>query len=342
VDPFTQGALGAAFAQAACRSAQPAQPQAVNNLRAAGVLGFLAGMAADLDVLIRSATDPLITLEYHRHFTHALTFIPVGGLICALALVWIVRRRWPLDFAHALAFCILGYATHGLLDAATSYGTSLLWPFSHARISWSLVSVIDPLFTVPLAALCFASWRAQRPFLARLALGWGALYLATAMLQQSAALQMAVELAAARGHTPLRIEAKPSFGNILVWKIITETPERFYIDAARVGLRPRAFDGVSVPKLDLARDLPWLDPASQQAADIERFRFFSGGFVAQDPVLQNRIIDIRYSFIPNNVSALWSIEVTPDAALDAHARYVTHRNNARAGMQRMVEMIVDD
>ncbi len=37
----------------------------------------------DMDVLIRSASDPLLAIEYHRHFTHALAFIPVGGLIAA-------------------------------------------------------------------------------------------------------------------------------------------------------------------------------------------------------------------------------------------------------------------
>ena len=45
---------------------------------------------------------------------------------------------------------LLGYGTNGLLDACTTYGTLLLWPFSNARIAWNNVSVIDPLFTLPL------------------------------------------------------------------------------------------------------------------------------------------------------------------------------------------------
>jgi len=36
------------------------------------MLGFLSGMAPDLDILIRSSTDPLLSLEYHRQFTHFL------------------------------------------------------------------------------------------------------------------------------------------------------------------------------------------------------------------------------------------------------------------------------
>jgi inner membrane protein len=355
MDPFTQGALGAALVQAVRRNppatglaapsspvpSSPMQPPPMPtpDLRVAGALGFLAAMAPDLDVLIRSSTDPLVFLQFHRHFTHALAFIPLGGLICALALHPFARRWGALGFAQTWLICTLGYATHGLLDAATSYGTSLLWPFSEARIAWSLVSVIDPLFTLPLAGLALAAWLKREALPARLALGWAALYMGAAAWQHNAALGMARALAAERGEPTLRVEVKPSFGNIVVWKSIAETPERFHVDAVRAGPRPATFPGASIPKLDAARDLPWLDPASRQARDIERFRVFSDGFIALDPAHPNRVVDVRYSFVPNAVSALWSIEVAPDAPADAHARYLTHRDDARAGMRELGGMM---
>ena len=70
MDPLTQGALGAALPQSTAVRGKYAG--------SAGLFGFLAGMAADLDVLIRSSSDPLLFLEYHRQFTHSLVFIPVG------------------------------------------------------------------------------------------------------------------------------------------------------------------------------------------------------------------------------------------------------------------------
>ncbi|NNF80958.1 MAG: metal-dependent hydrolase, partial [Rhizobiales bacterium] len=66
MDPFTQGALGAALPQATRRAA---------HVGIAGALGFASGMAADLDIFIRSSSDPLLFLEYHRQFTHSLIFI---------------------------------------------------------------------------------------------------------------------------------------------------------------------------------------------------------------------------------------------------------------------------
>lgn len=333
MDPLTQGALGAALPQATRNKA---------HVGIAGTLGFISGMAADLDVLIRSDADPLMFLEYHRQFTHSLIFMPVGGLICALLLHWVLGRRWRLSYAQTVLFCTLGYATHAFLDTATSYGTMLLWPFSDARYSWSIISIIDPLFTVPVVILVILAGIRRKPRLARIALAWAGVYLTAGALQHHAALAMGGDIAASRGHTPIRLEVKPSFGNILVWKTIYETTDRFYVDAVRAGVLPRVFPGVSLPKLENQRDLPWLDPASQQARDIKRFQWFSDGFVALDPEQPNRIIDIRYSFVPNDVSALWSIELAPDAPPDAHVRYRTHREHARESLGMLWRMVSGD
>ena len=77
MDPISQAAIGAAAAQSCTRA---------DRLRHALLIGCLAGMAPDLDVLIRSAEDPLLFLEYHRQFTHSLFFVPIGASLCALAL----------------------------------------------------------------------------------------------------------------------------------------------------------------------------------------------------------------------------------------------------------------
>jgi len=153
LDPLTQGALGAAL------------PQALSNnkkLWLIGLLGFLSGMAPDLDIFIRSQEDPLLFLEYHRQFTHSLIFIPFGGLICATILYWLIGKRNQLTFGETWVYCTLGYATHGLLDACTSYGTLLLWPFSNERLTWNNISIIDPLFTIPILGLIVATAKTSK------------------------------------------------------------------------------------------------------------------------------------------------------------------------------------
>ncbi|MFV0277499.1 MAG: metal-dependent hydrolase [Parahaliea sp.] len=317
MDPLTQGVLGAALPQSAARRRQAA---------GAGLLGFFAGMAPDLDVLISSSSDPLLFLEYHRQDTHSLLFIPFGGLLCALVLHALIGRRRGFGFGRSYLFCTLGYATHGLLDACTTYGTLLLWPFSEVRIAWNNVSIIDPLFTLPVLVLVLLAGLRKQPVLARFALVWALAYLALGVFQREEARAIGAQLARERGHVPQQLDAKPSFGNLLLWKVVYRSGGRYYVDAVRTGFAPRVYPGDSVAVLDTPRDLPWLAADSQQARDLERFSWFSGGYVALDPQHANRVIDIRYSLLPNTIAPLWSIELDPAAERDAHVAWLTHRD----------------
>lgn len=330
MDPLTQGVVGAALPQAVAR-----KPAVI----AAGLFGFVAGMIPDLDVLIQSDTDPLLYLEYHRQFTHSLAFIPIGGLVCAAIFQFILGGAFRTTFGQTWLFCSLGMGTHGLLDAFTSYGTMLLWPFSDERFSWKIISVVDPLFSVPLLLLVVLSLLRRQPGFAQVGLLWAGLYLGLGYMQHQSAIDAGLEIARERGHTPVRIEAKPSFANILVWKTVYEAEDRFYVDAVRVGFSPVSFVGSSIPKLDVARDFPWLQSGTVQSDDIARFVWFSDGFVARDQSDRNRIIDVRYSIVPNEIAALWSIGLDPDAPPAQHVSFETHRGDVRAGFDKLKAMV---
>ena len=332
MDPLSQGVLGAALPN----SISPPQ-----HARIACLLGFLAGMAPDLDVFIRSSSDPLLFLEYHRQFTHSLIFIPVGGSICGLLLHQLFGRRQGLALRQSILYCTLGYATHALLDACTTYGTQLFWPFSDARFAWNTVSVIDPLFTLPVLVLVALSvWR-RKPVLARVALAWAIAYPTLGLIQRTRAETVGWEIAASRGHDPLTLKAKPSFANLVLWKIVYEHDGKYYVDAVRVAGKPRVFSGTSVPKLDLERDFPWLDHDTQQARDVERFRWFSNGYLARDPDNPNRITDIRYSFLPNQIAGLWSIQLSPQARPDTHVSYEVSRDGGAQNLKQFGTMLFE-
>ncbi len=332
MDPITQGALGATAAQ--CGST-------AKNTAVAGSLGFIAGMAADLDVLIRSSTDPLLFLEYHRQFTHSLIFIPVGGLLCAVLLYILYAKRRQFSLRQTIIACTLGYATHAMLDACTTYGTMLFWPFSDMRVAWNVISIVDPLYTPPILILIVLAGMKKKTKYARLALAWAVIYPLLGLLQRERAEAAGWELAQSRSHAPITLQAKPSFANIVVWKIVYETDQRYYVDAVRAAATTRNFPGEHIAKLDVARDFPWLDRKSQQAEDIERFRWFSNGYVAVDPQNLRRIIDVRYSMLPNEVASLWSIELSPDAKPNQHVRYATHRDGGRENVRVLLEMILN-
>ncbi len=310
MDPLSQGVLGACL------------PQAFTNrqkIRSATAVGFFSGMLADLDVFISSSEDPLLNLEYHRQFTHSLLFIPVGGLVGALLFFLLFRlfRRLfnrtfniqNLSFRTLYVFSTLGYATHGLLDACTTYGTQLLWPFSNHRVAWNYISIVDPLFTLPILFLVGTALKKRSPRFGQAALLWSLMYLSLGYIQRERALDVAKETALARGHSPTRIDAKPSFGNIVLWKLVYAEEGRLYVDAVRLGRTTEFFVGESVARFELGRDFPQLDPKSQQALDIERFRWFSNDFLAMHPKHSNVIGDARYSMLPNEIKPLWGIEI---------------------------------
>lgn len=334
MDPVTQGALGAVLPQSLKNiiigkaDTQNSESQSKANQKTKIItitwLGALSGMAPDLDVLIQSSTDPLLFLEFHRQFTHSLFFIPIGALICCLALHRFAKHS--LSFKQAYIVCFLAYATHGLLDACTSYGTQLFWPITDMRVSWNNVSVVDPLVTVPLLILVVLSWLKANVTYARFGFGWVIFYLLFGVVQHQRAAAVALAAAEQRGHVPQQLTIRPGFANLLLWKSIYLHDDLYYVDALRMGTTATFIEGDSVERLNATKAFPWLDENSQQAKDLSRFDWFSQGYLALDKQNPYRVVDMRYSILPNEVDPLWLIELDPTAAIDQHVKYITNRD----------------
>jgi len=330
MDPLSQAVLGASLSQSVTRN--PSQ------LRQAFWIGALSGMAPDLDILIRSAADPLLFLEYHRQFTHSLIFIPVGALLCAMFFYLFNRRTLPFRLTYLFSFA--GFATHGLLDACTSYGTQLFWPFSDERVAWNVVSIIDPLFTLPILALVLIAYIKRRVVFAYTAFIFAISYLSLGVIQKHRAEEALLALAAERGQQAERVNVKPSFGNRYLWKLIYEYDGRYYVDGVRLLCDTKLITGTSIAKLNLVTDFPWLPADSVQGRDVERFRWFSDDFLAVSPDNPNLIMDMRYSFLPNQVQAMWGIEVNPYYT-NKHVFYEAGRRFTPQIRQRFVDMVFD-
>ena len=80
--------------------------------------------------------------------------------------------------------------------------------------------------------------------------------------------------------------------------------------------------------------------ATLRSLDLERFRWFSSGYVALDPKAPNRVIDVRYSLVPNRIDALWGIELDSNRTLQAHAVFFSERSPSpedRTALRRMLQ-----
>ena len=330
MDVLTHGLLGAACAQTAAPAGE---------VRWAAGIGFGAAVLADADALIGGAGDPLLVVEYHRHFTHALVFVPVGAL-CAALLFWpLLRRRLP--FRRVYLYALFGYALAGVLDACTSYGTHLWWPFSSARVAWNLISIVDPLFTAILAAAVVAGLLRTSSRPACLGLVAAGLYLFAGAAQQQRAETLAGRLAAARGHDARAVAVKPTIGNLILWRSTYVAGGRVYADGVRPGLLgpAREYAGESAALFDPARDLPWAPPGSRARRDAERFAVLSEGNLARHPRRPELVGDARYAMLPTDIAPLWGIVLDP-ADPDAPAAFVTERTLSEGMRERFVRMLL--
>jgi inner membrane protein len=328
MDPISQGTVGAAFAQSSANK---------HNIVKISVIGFIAGLAPDLDVLIRSSTDPILFLEYHRQFTHSLIFVPFGALIVTLFLYPLFRKTMSLKTVYLASF--LGYATHGLLDACTSYGTLLFWPFSNERVTWNNISIVDPLFTVPILILIGTAIKTRKRLFSYFAISWVASYLCLGFVQYDRAFKAANELALLRGHNPERLTLKPSFGNLILWKSIYQHEEKFYVDAIRTVRSSTWCMGQSIRIFDYQHHLPNLNKNSQQKRDIERFRWFSQNYLGFDEE-KNLVTDVRYSMIPNQITPMWGLVIDNQRGVNEHAIWWTSRGLEQGQLDVFKQMLI--
>lgn len=328
MDPFSHALLGAASAHSIARGSR----------RTAALAGMLGALLPDADVLLSSDADPLLALEYHRQFTHSFAAAPVGALIVA-AVIWFVMRR-RVAFGHLYWPALAGYVSALLLDACTSYGTQLLWPFTDARFAASIVAVIDPVVTMILLIGVLLALKSSATKAARVSIGVVLAYLAFGWVQHERAESLIARTAAERGHTIVKHAVKPTLGNLLLWRSVYLTGEEFFVDAVRVGVlsTPFIYAGGSVRRIKPIDLVPPLSMNSVQAADLVRFARVSEGFLARHPERPNVIGDVRYSMLPDSTEPLWGIAVHAERESE-HVEFRTFREFTQEDRQKFFAML---
>ena len=328
MDPLSQGVLGSSLSQSFTKN---------KHLFAICCIGFLSGMSPDLDVFIRSKHDPLLFLEFHRQFTHSLLFIPFGSLLFALLFYGLFHKKIHLTFKQVWFYATLGYATHGLLDACTSYGTQLFWPFSDYRVSWNNISIIDPLFTLPILILIVISVTRKKTIYAQIAFGWAIFYLCLGFIQHYRAQIFIKELMENRQHKGVQISVKPSFGNLILWKTMYQANGTYYIDAVNLGLKKEFFQGENIKAFDKNNYIYFNALSNTQKNDVDRFIWFSQNFVAVNPNNEIEIMDIRYSNLPHQIGGLWGIRVNSESL--EHVEFISNREASKKDFKTFYKMI---
>ena len=107
----------------------------------------IAASLPDIDFIATFWLSNADDLMAHRGFTHSFLF----GLLFILALAFLFRQRQRVEnipIKTWLMFMGTEIAGHLFLDAFNAYGIGWLEPFSHRRISFNIIFVADPFFSV--------------------------------------------------------------------------------------------------------------------------------------------------------------------------------------------------
>ncbi|MEO0998411.1 MAG: metal-dependent hydrolase [Pseudomonadota bacterium] len=265
MDSLTQLVLGATIGEATLGRVAH---------RRGALYGAVCGTLPDLDVAWPYA-DAVAAFTWHRTWSHSLLVLS----LLALALFWLIRRfdaRATGPPGLWLVAVWLALVTHPLLDALTVYGTQLLLPFSDYPVSGSVLFIIDPLYTLPLAgcliaALLSGSGERGRT-LARAGLLVSCAYLALALAAKVTIERDVRASLAERGVTPAAVLTTPTPFNIVLWRAVVMFDDRYEVSYWRV------VGGTDEPPLNsYPNGHRSLAPVTDAAA-VERLRWFTHGF----------------------------------------------------------------
>lgn len=224
MDSVTQITLGAAVGEAVGGRRVGAK---------APIWGAVLGTLPDLDTVADVFLTEAQALTFHRSLTHSLVFAGVVSLLVGIGLSRLhdetsfSRWQWT-GLAAAVLF------THIGLDCLTTYGTQIFWPFSRYPVIFGTVFIIDPFYTVPLAAGLLISFRwppatRQRRWANYIGLGFSTAYLLFT-IGNKLLVEQAFHLTFEQKGQPVeRIFTKPTPFNTFLWEGIAETEEGFYI-----------------------------------------------------------------------------------------------------------------
>lgn len=221
MDSLTQIVLGAAVGEVVLG-------RKVGNK--AMLYGAIAGTIPDLDVFVGHFTDVVTALEIHRGLSHSFLFaILVAPLFGYIISLYEKKATWK-EWSWLMFF---GFVTHSLLDAQTTWGTQLFWPFE-LRVASKNVFVVDPLYTLPLligviCAMFQNKSSPKRKKYNRLGLNVSSSYLLLTILLKGFTYSKFEQALENQGIAYAEMETKPTALNSILWSANVKTTDSFLI-----------------------------------------------------------------------------------------------------------------
>lgn len=257
------------------------------------LLGALAQSIPDVDFIASFWADTPTYLLAHRGFTHSLLFCLLATIGFAL-LAEHYHKQHRVGYSKWILFFALQISTHLFIDLFNSYGTGLLEPFSHVRLSFNALFVADPFFTVWPAIACvmlllLKSRIYKRIFWQRFALVGSATYLVYCTYNKLEVDNDVREIMTAQQVSYNEYFTTPTPLNNWLWYVVAKRDRGFYVGYRSVFDKKEQIDFQYFSKNDSL-----LQQVSDQEELQHLIRFSKGYYTAEkwnDTVVFN---DLRF------------------------------------------------
>ena len=194
--------------------------------------GAIAGTIPDLDIIANFLTDTITAIELHRGFSHSIVF----SVLMAPLLGWLVNRlerSYNLGWKPWAKLFFWGLFTHPLLDAFTTWGTQLFWPFD-MRLAFNSIFVIDPFYTLPFLVCTVVVLFYKRDSDTRRRINRAGLFISTAYLLSTLITKQVVNRKFEKALNDqqiafTKISTRPAPLNTILWNANIETADSYLI-----------------------------------------------------------------------------------------------------------------
>ncbi len=245
--------------------------------------GAAFGTLPDLDVVFSPLLDPVGFIVHHRALSHSLLLVAVATpLFSSLFVRWYRNDPRQVGYWRWFAFFFLVLLTHIVLDCCTNYGTQIFTPFSDARIAWSNIFIIDPLYTIPFLSCVIACLFFERTSPWRRRINYCGLALSTGYLVFTFAVKTHVERVFADSLAESSIEVSrfmtcPTPLNSILWYGVAESDQGYQVGFYSLFDSERKIEFEFIPRNEeLLGDLA-------ETYEVDRLTWFANNYYCVRP-----------------------------------------------------------
>lgn len=242
------------------------------------LLGAIAQSVPDIDSIAGFWLTEVDDIVFHRSLTHSIIFAALmTWLLSWLSKKIFYKQNVPLKL-YLLLFSV-NIFVHIFIDCFNAYGTAIFYPFNDARISFNLLFVADPLFSLSLliASIWLLLMKRNNPLRKRIA--GVAISLSIFYLGYAITNKLRVDRVVAHSIQKEEISSQdyfttPTLLNTWLWYVVVKEE-----DGYKVGYRSVFDEKDTIDFKEVKRNDGLLNEIADKEDALKLIRFSSGYYI---------------------------------------------------------------